>query len=171
MTDYLVVERQSFKQDAVPEERDMLGMLVKPVRAALNESHIMLRVDRQFLCKVRVDADLPALEQRQAVIDTIKSVGLGEEVAPGVQVIEYECMLHPAMDAMVSPEEVDEAGTVVKPSEITSEAVEERESHVFTLRLQGLHIAKTELTDAEFKAANWKRTLATRAQGKVVAAL
>ena len=162
MSEYLVIEETSYKQDAWVEEVDAKSRIVKPVRPARNEKVITVRLDRQCTAKLRLGSAKAAGAGRQGnIAAAVKAVGLGGEVAPGIQVVEYEARLSEAREAMVTPEEKDEAGNLVREESFTP-AIPERVEHVFTCRLNGMHLAKMSLTDAEFRQPNWRDTLAAK---------
>jgi len=154
------------KQDAWVEERDAKDRVIKPTRPARDEVEVSIRLNRQYRAQVRLPrAEINTVPKRQrAIADACARLGLGEEIARGVQVVEVEERFTEAREAMVTPEEKDEQGNVVK-EESYSPPTEERVDFSFTLRINGIHLQKLSLSEAEVKQANWKQALA----GKVAA--
>jgi len=166
LREYLLIEVTDFSQDAWEETKDEKGRTLRPTRPARNEKLVTVRLDRQFTAKLRVPASTFSTGgRRKGIQEMVKGVSLGEEIAPGVQIVEYETRLTEAQPATVSPEKRDGEGNIVTP-ESYSPPVPERIDHVFTLRLNGRDLAKRELTDEEFNKSTWRSILARKASGR-----
>ena len=164
MSEYLLIEQSNYSQEAWTEARNEKDRLLKVARPARDEKLITIRLDRQFTAKLRLPTAKAAGAKRHANIEAeVARVMLGREVAPGVQVVEYECRLSEAQEAMVSPEERDEAGNVVREESYTSPSPE-RIDHLFCLRIDGRDLVKRELSPEEFGKADWKSILAGKVE-------
>ena len=162
--EFLVLDGdKSFKQDAWVEEKDAKGRVTKPARPARDEVDVAVRVDRQYRAVIRFPAENAAPDKRQASIaDAVGWYAVGQEIASGVQVVEVEWRFKEARPAMVTPEERDEMGAVTRAESFTP-AQAERTEWAFTLRVGGIHLVKTSMSEAEMRAANWKQALAKKA--------
>ena len=162
MSEHLILDEQSHSQDAWEEERDDKGRITKPIRPKRDEKLLHVRLDRQFSAKLRLTKKTATGVKRHAnIAKEAARVGLGQEIAPGIRIVEYECRLNEASEAMVTPEERDEDDNVVR-EESFSPAREESVEHVFTARIGNRDIAKTTLSAEEFASPNWRDALAAR---------
>ena len=162
MGEHLILEEQTHAQDAWEEERDDKDRVTKPARPKRDEMIVSVRLDRQFTAHLRMTKKASTGAKRQAnIAKEAARVGLGQEIAPGIRIIEYEIRLNEAGEAMVTPEERDEDDKVIR-EESFSPARDESVEHVFTARIADRDIAKTTLSAAEFAQPNWKKTLAAR---------
>jgi hypothetical protein len=158
MSEYIVLEKREQKQEEWTETRDEKNRLLRPARPARDEEEVFVRVDRQYSAKVRIPSGVAGAQRQQALVQACQRSGLGTEIAPGIVVVEYEYRLNEAREAMITPEERDEQGNLVREETYTPPQ-EERVEHVFTLRIGGLHIQKLSLTAEEFNRPTWKKLL------------
>lgn len=162
MPDYLVLGDSPHSQDAWTATQDAQGRTLRPARPAREEQVITLRLGRQFTARLRLPRSGTTGADRQAnIAKAARLVRLGEEIASGVQVIEYEVRFTEAREALVGAEERDAQGGVVRGASYAP-PVEESLSHAFTLRVDGADIVKRELTDEEFQQRDWPLVLASR---------
>ena len=153
---------KSFHQDAWIEQKDAKGRVTRPARPARDEVEVAVRVDRQYRAVLRFPAANMTPDKRQASIaDAVDWYALGQEIASGVQVVEVEWRFNEAQLARVTPEEKDARGAVTRAESFTP-AQPERTVWAFTLRLNGLHLTKTSISEAEMQAANWRDLLAQK---------
>lgn len=167
MADVKVLHTERFTHPATAEEKDKQGRVTRCAVTARDELVVALRADRQYTMLARVPPGFPA-DVTKALADVALKVSLGEEIAVGVRVVEYEERLVHAIEATVTRERTIEdlaspTGVSVVPEEFTP-AAPERVDHVFTLRVDGIHLYKGALRVDEFAAPSWRATLANKAR-------
>lgn len=162
MPDYLLLGDSPHSQDAWTATQDAQGRTLRPARPAREEQVITLRLGRQFTARLRLPrSDTTGADRQANIAKAARLVRLGEEIAPGIQVIEYEVRFTEAREALVAAEERDAKGSVVRAASY-AQPVQESLAHAFTLRVGGRDLVKRELTDAEFQQADWPSVLASR---------
>ena len=162
MPEYLVTEERKYAQDAWDDETLPDGRPLKIARPSRDEAIIEIKVDRQFTAKFRLSSAQALTPGRRVnIANACSRVGLGTEIAPGIQVVEYEIGMDIAQAGELRPERKDENGNVVE-KETYSPPKAERLFHIFTLRVNGVHLAKVTLENSEFRSPNWKAILVGR---------
>lgn len=157
--EYQILEGREAKQDANIEERDETGRILRPQRASKDEVILTVRQDWQFTARVALDRQaFEGADRNREIADSLSRVRLGQEIAPSIQVIEYEYQFTPAQDAKVFQD---------RPEDFIP-ALPSRVEHIFTLRLGGNDIQKVSLTDKELKLRGWTTVLAGKANSRSV---
>lgn len=164
MTEYLVLDPgKPYKQDSWAEEKDTKGRVIRPSRPARDDVEVAVRLDRQFRATLRLPASDVGPGKRQASLAAAATrYALGQEIAPGVQVVEVEQKFTEARPATTMPEKRDAQGNVIQ-AEVFGPATPERLEWSFTLRLNGLHLVKVSMTEAEMQNISWRQLLAQKA--------
>ena len=163
--EYLILDSdRPYKQDAWTEEKDAKGRVTRPARPARDELDVHVRLDRQYRAVLRFPVSNVVPTKRQVAIKAaLIQYGLGEEIAPGVQIVEVEYSFQPAQIAQVTVKQKDSQDNVVTAESFTP-ARPESISWAFTLRLDGQHLVKTSMSEAEMRGAGWRQRLAQKVQ-------
>mgnify|MGYP001609612115 CR=1 FL=1 len=140
------------------------GLTLRGRRVARNVQCLTVRMDGVHTATIRVPAGLADAALQDAIVVGCQTRALGQTIAPGVQVVEYEERIQEARDGEPLR---DSQGTVVQPPQVGFPGQPERTSHAFVLLLEGVDLFKTFLSDQEFRSPTWQATLLARVPVRV----